>query len=32
MGMDDQYAGEVIAVTTVFSAVTLPFWIRVLGI
>ncbi len=32
MGMDDQYAGEVIAVTTVLSAITLPFWIRVLGI
>lgn len=32
MGMDDQYAGEVIAVTTVFSALTLPFWIRLLGI
>ena len=32
MGMDDQYASELIAVTTLFSAITLPVWIRVLGI
>jgi predicted permease len=32
MGMDDKYAGEVIAVTTIFSAISLPFWIRLLGI
>jgi predicted permease len=32
MGMDDRYAGEVIAVTTVLSAITLPFWIRLLSI
>lgn len=32
MGMDERYASEVIAVTTIFSAATLPLWIRVLSI
>ena len=32
MGMDYRYAGETIAVTTVLSAVTIPLWIRLLGI
>lgn len=32
MAMDDRYAGEVIAVTTVLSGLTLPIWIKILGI
>ncbi|MGI6251888.1 MAG: AEC family transporter [Aminivibrio sp.] len=32
MGMDYKYAGELIAVTTVLSAATIPLWIRLLGI
>ena len=32
MGMDDRYAGELIAVTTLLSMGTLPAWMRFLGI
>lgn len=32
MGMDDVYAGEVIAASTLFSVLTVPLWIRALGI
>ncbi len=32
MGMDDVYAGEVIAASTLFSVFTVPLWLRALGI
>jgi predicted permease len=32
MGLDELYACEIIAVTTVFSTVTIPIWIALLGI
>ncbi|MEA4880467.1 MAG: AEC family transporter [Synergistaceae bacterium] len=32
MGMDDRYAGEVITLSTILSVVTIPLWIRLLGL
>ncbi len=32
MGMDDRYAGEVITLSTLLSIVTIPLWIRILGL
>jgi predicted permease len=32
MGMDEEYAGRLIAMSTICSVVTIPFWIIVIGI
>ena len=32
MGLDQDYAVETVAVATVFSALTLPFWMKFIGI
>lgn len=32
MGLDEKYAGELITASTILSAITLPLWIRALGI
>ncbi len=32
MGMDEDYAGRLIAMSTICSVVTIPFWIAVIGI
>jgi predicted permease len=32
MGMDSDFAGEIVALSTVFSIITLPIWIRILGV
>ena len=32
MGMDEEYAGRLIAMSTICSVVTIPFWIAVIGI
>ena len=32
MGMDDSYAGEIITLSTILSVVTIPIWIRLLGL
>jgi len=32
MGMDSDHAGEIVALSTAFSIITLPIWIRILGV